>query len=129
MKERLKELRFQLGLTQQQFCDRLGISRGNLAKWESSDIMPSAATISLICKTFLCSEKWLRTGEGDPFPAQTEGEELAAILASVEAEGDPDKIRFVKAVLETIFDAWPIVKKHMEELKAEEDSRSEKTNN
>ena len=62
MRERLKELRKELKLTQQEFADKLGTSRGNIGSYEVGKSAPSDAVISLICKTFCVSEDWLRNG-------------------------------------------------------------------
>ena len=67
LNERLKLLRKALHLTQQEFADRLGISRGNIAAYEVAKNAPSDAVILLICKEFNVSEIWLRTGEGEMF--------------------------------------------------------------
>ena len=56
MNERLKLLRKALHLTQQEFADRLGISRGNIAAYEVAKNAPSDAVILLICKEFNVSE-------------------------------------------------------------------------
>ena len=65
--ERLKKLRKALDLTQQEFADRIGSKRNTVAKYETDVNTPSAAVVSLICREFNVSEKWLRTGEGDMF--------------------------------------------------------------
>ena len=67
MKERLKKLRKALDLTQQEFADRIGISRGNIATYETRDGSPGSSVINLICREFNVSETWLRTGEGEMF--------------------------------------------------------------
>ena len=67
MKERLKKLRKELDLTQQEFADRIGISRGNIATYETRDGSPGRSVINLICREFNVSETWLRTGEGEMF--------------------------------------------------------------
>lgn len=88
MKERLKKLRKALDLTQQEFADRIGISRGNIATYETRDGSPGSSVISLICREFGVSEEWLRTGAGEMFvPAakDTLGE-LCAELNATELE-------------------------------------------
>ena len=40
MGERLKDLRKALGLTQQEFADRIGIARGNIGAYEVSKKFP-----------------------------------------------------------------------------------------
>ena len=67
MKERLKELRTALNLTQQEFADRIGIQRGTYAKYEVGRNDPIDAVIRLICQTFNVNEEWLRTGIGEMF--------------------------------------------------------------
>lgn len=67
MHERLKLLRKQLRLTQQEFADKLGISRGNIAAYEVAKNAPSDAVILLICRYFNVNEEWLRNGVGDMF--------------------------------------------------------------
>lgn len=50
MNQRLKELRKTLGLSQQEFSERINVAQSTYAQ---------------ICNTFSVSEKWLRTGEGE----------------------------------------------------------------
>lgn len=67
LNERIKKLRKDLGLTQQEFAQRIGSKRTTIAKYETDTNTPSSAVISLICREFNVSETWLRTGEGDMF--------------------------------------------------------------
>lgn len=67
MNERLKLLRKELHLTQQEFADKLGISRGNIAAYEVAKNAPSDAVILLICRYFNVNENWLRNGIGEIF--------------------------------------------------------------
>lgn len=79
MKNRIKNLRKALNLTQQEFADRLNIGRGTLANYEVGRNEPIDAVISLICHEFGVNEGWLRTGEGAMFTKtpNTALEELA----------------------------------------------------
>ncbi len=60
MKDRIKKLRKELDLTQQEFADRLGTARNNIAGYETGKRSPSDAVISLICTKFNVNESWLR---------------------------------------------------------------------
>ncbi len=73
MNERIKKLRKALDLTQQDFADKLGTTRNNIAGYEIGRRTPSVAVISLICREFNVSEKWLRTGEGEMFVPSPDG--------------------------------------------------------
>ena len=67
MQERLKELRKALALTQQEFADKLKISRSNIGSYEAGKNQLSDAVIRLIVKIFYVNEDWLRTGRGPMF--------------------------------------------------------------
>lgn len=80
LNERLKRVRKYLDLTQQEFADKIGSKRNTVATYEMGRSEPSAAVISLVCKTFNVNETWLRTGDGEMFvPAPTT--ELDALAA------------------------------------------------
>lgn len=81
MKERLKELRKTLGLTQQAFADKIGIKRNTVATYEIGRNDPIDAVISLICREFNVNEEWLRTGSGGPdnMFLKTQADELAEL--------------------------------------------------
>lgn len=64
MRERLKELRKKLGLTQQEFADRLGIKRNAITNYEVGRNDPADMVVSMICREFNVNEEWLRTGKG-----------------------------------------------------------------
>lgn len=67
MNERIKKLRKVLGLTQQEFADKIGMKRNTIANYETNRNEPSNSVISLICRTFNVSEDWLRQGDGEMF--------------------------------------------------------------
>ncbi len=65
MKNRIKQIRKDAGLTQEQFAQKIGVSRNTIATYETSDRTPIAAVILSICREFNVNELWLRTGAGD----------------------------------------------------------------
>lgn len=84
MKDRLKNLRKTLGLTQQEFADRIGVNRGNIATYETRNGNPGTSVIALICREFNVNEDWLRTGEGEMFK-QTEESAVSRLCAELRA--------------------------------------------
>lgn len=113
MNERIKELRKSLGLTQQQFADKLGIARGNIAAYEVGKNAVSNAVISLMCKEFNVNEVWLRTGEGgddNMFLKVSEDDEYSLALGKLTLEenelvknavkylanAEPDKLKIIE---------------------------------
>ena len=83
MKDRLKILRKELRLTQQELADRVGISRGNIAAYEVGKNSPSDAVISLICREFNVNEVWLRNGSGSMFQERSEEDEIKSLVSSL----------------------------------------------
>lgn len=67
MKDRIKKIRQELDLTQQEFAERIGIKRNTIANYETGRNDPVDSVISLICREFDVCEEWLRTGEGEMF--------------------------------------------------------------
>lgn len=67
MNERLKKLRKELDLTQEEFARKIGIKRNTLATYEIGRNEPIDAVLSLICREFNVSEQWLRSGQGEMF--------------------------------------------------------------
>lgn len=65
--QRIRKLRRELDLTQQEFAERIGVSRANIGKYETGISEPSAAVLSLICREFDVREEWIRNGEGEMF--------------------------------------------------------------
>ena len=76
MNKRLKKLRKELDMTQQEFADSIGIKRSTMATYESGRNEPIDAVISLICKQHNVNEDWLRSGEGEMFEQLTEQEKI-----------------------------------------------------
>ena len=66
MKERIKELRTQLGMTQAQFAQNLGVDPATISKWEHSGKIPERKQ-KRIEELYGVNREWLATGEGDLF--------------------------------------------------------------
>ena len=88
MNERLKKLRKELDMTQQEFADSIGIKRSTMATYESGRNEPIDAVISLICKQHNVNEDWLRSGEGEMFEQLTEQEKIMKYTAMLLRDTD-----------------------------------------
>ena len=98
MNNRLKCIRKQFHLTQEEFADRIGIKRGAISNYEIGRNEPIDAVISLICREFNVNEEWLRTGEGDMFRKISEADELEQILAAISVSDDETIKRIIPDV-------------------------------
>lgn len=99
MNERIKLLRKSLGLTQQEFADKLNIKRGAVANYEIGRNEPIDAVVSLICRTFNVNEGWLRDGNGEMFVERSPDEEVGYYVEDL-LEYDGNGNAFYDAIIE-----------------------------
>lgn len=90
MKERIKTLRKELHLTQQEFADKLGVSRNNIASYETGKSNLGDSVISLIRREFNVNDIWLRTGEGSIFLPDNHDNQLMMWMGRVAGSEDDD---------------------------------------
>ena len=117
MKDRIKKIRKELDLTQQDFSNKIGISRGNIAAYEVGKNEPSDAVISLICREFNVNENWLRTGEGDMFLPTNRHTAIAKLTKQLlNEEDDSFKNRFVEMMANLSVEEWEFLERKATEL-------------
>lgn len=122
MNDRMKELRKALGLTQQEFADKLNMPRTNIGGYEIGARSPSNAVISLICREFNVNEGWLRTGEGAMFLDRTRDEQIASFIGNLQSvEDDTFKKRLISMLSEMTEDEWELLEKMVLRLAKEKD--------
>ena len=72
--QRIKTLRKELNLIQQDFAKKIGVQRVTISWMEKEGNTITRQNIKIICDAFNVNENWLRTGEGDMFkPADEPG--------------------------------------------------------
>lgn len=112
MKDRMKELRVNLGLTQKEFADRIGVKQSTIATYEIGRNNPSDTVIALICREFGVDEIWLRTGTGEMFRPASREEEIAAFVGDV-LHDEPGSFRkgLVSALAALTTEDWKVLEK------------------
>lgn len=123
---RTKELRDSLGLTQQKFADRLGITRGAVANWDLDRSDPSDAVISLICREFNVREAWLRDGTGEMLEVKPRAEELGELVRKLLADRPESfRSRLITSLLrfEPNSPEWQILENIYNSIADEKESR------
>ena len=121
MYKRLKKLRNELEMTQQEFADVLGTARGNISAYEVGKNAPSDAVISLICKTDFpkgrVNETWLRTGEVEMFIEASRDEQIAAFVGGIlKDEEDTFQKKFISMLAALDESDWEVLQKMVELL-------------
>ncbi|WP_312070426.1 helix-turn-helix transcriptional regulator [Anaerotignum propionicum] len=67
MNERIKEIRGLLSLSQEEFGNRLGVTKAAISKIEKGNRNITEQMIKAICREFRVNAQWLTEGIGEPF--------------------------------------------------------------
>lgn len=115
--ERIKKVRKELDLTQQEFCDRIGLKRNSISLVESDKRNPSNQLLLAVCREFNVSEEWLRTGDGDMFIQQSKEDELkTAVDSLLSGETSEFKRRLVKVLASLKEEQWVFLEEKLKEI-------------
>lgn len=126
MNERLKKLRKALGLTQQEFADRIGIKRNSFANYETGRNTPIDAIIVSICREFNVNEDWLRDGIGDMFLPTDRNADIAKLTKQLlNEESDSFKNRFVSMLANLTIEEWEFLERRAKELCGVDDEKED----
>lgn len=122
MNERLKKLRKELDMTQQEFADSIGIKRSTMATYEAGRNIPIDAVVSLICREFNVNEKWLRTGEGEMFIELSRSDEIAQFVGQLMTEEDDSfKKRLVSGLAALDDNGWKVLESFLDSIQIKKD--------
>ena len=116
MGERIKAIRKHFGLTQQEFADRLQISRSNIATYEADRSNIGEAVIKLICREYGVNETWLRTGEGEMLVQRTRDNEIADFMSSLFVEDNSFRRALISVMARTTKEEWEMFERKAREL-------------
>jgi len=78
---RISEIRKALGLTQQEFAEKLKISQAHASALERNSRTIHDRILKMICFTYGVDESWLKTGNGDMF-AQDRDFKLEEVISN-----------------------------------------------
>lgn len=110
MNSRIKKIREENKLSQEEFGKRIGVGRSSISKLESGENNPSDQTILLICNTFNVNEDWLRTGEGEMFKPLSRSETIAKFAGELmKDEDDSFRRQLVEALAQLDEKEWEVL--------------------
>lgn len=116
MNERIKKLRLELKMTQEEFGKRLGVTRSAISYLESGRSKLTEKMLFLICITFEVNKKWLRDGIGNMFATHTVDEELIRYFATLTIEDNDEKNKYALIVMKLLVDEWDFVKNNIQKI-------------
>lgn len=108
MKDRIKMIRKNAGMTQEQFSKAIGISRNFLANVETSNRNLGKHVITEMCRKFGINENWVYTGEGDMYADTKTQDDIFEWVGSAMAT-DPFKMEFLRILSQLRPEAWAAI--------------------
>lgn len=108
LNNRIKQLRKDLGLTQEKFGEKLGLKKNSISQIENGINSLTEQLLLSVCREFNVSEKWLRTGEGEMFIPVPEEDEVAAYVEDLLADnGENELYNLIKSIMRTYNELSP----------------------
>lgn len=117
MKDRVRNLRKNLRLSQEQFGEIIGITNTAVSKIENGENNLTDQNIKALCREFNVNENWLRTGTGEMFVQLARDEEIAAFVGHLLSdEKDTFKKRLVSVLSKLNESDWEALEKVLTKL-------------
>lgn len=116
MKENIKKLRQELGLTMEEFGKNLGVTRSAISNIENGYRNLTEQMILAICNVYNVNEEWLRDGKGEMFVEDSDSliekiisdyplDELSQTILKTYIELEPKKREIFNYVMKQIADS------------------------
>lgn len=83
---RIKEIRTEIGLTQKEFAQNVGVSVTCVSLYETGSRIPSETVIKLLCEKWNYSEEWIKQGSGKRKRDRISLDAMAAVYETSEDE-------------------------------------------
>lgn len=108
--ERVKILRKELNLTQDDFGSRIGVTKASISNIEKGQRNLTDHMFKSICREFNVNPDWLRTGEGDIFVTMSRYENIAAFMGELmQEEEDSFRVRLIGILAELPEEKWAVL--------------------
>lgn len=114
--KRVRKVRLQKGISQEQFGELIGIKKAAVSKIENSDNSLSRSNLISICKQFNINEEWLLYGKGEMFiPTSRENEIRAFFENAMSSDTDLAKIqrKFINTLISLDKEEWIVLDRFM----------------
>lgn len=117
MNERIKALRKVLGMSQDIFAEKLGLTKNYISLIENGNRNLSEQSVKVLCKEFNVSEEWLRNGTGEMFLPVDRNADIARLTKQLlDEESDSFKNRLISILSNLSVEEWQYLEKRAKEL-------------
>lgn len=114
--KRVRKIRLQKGISQEQFGELIGIKKAAVSKIENGDNSLSKSNLISTCKQFNINEEWLLYGKGEMFiPTSRENEIRAFFENAMSSDTDLAKIqrKFINTLISLDKEEWIVLDRFM----------------
>lgn len=126
IEDRILIIREKLELSQEEFGERIGVTKSTISLLERKLRNPSERVIRDICREFNINEEWLRNGVGgedNMFVDVTPQEKAYNRFGYIMENATPSKKAALSVLLEMLYsipdEQWDLMMKQFEEIKKE----------
>lgn len=117
MNERIKALRKVLGMSQDIFAEKLGLTKNYISLIENGNRNLSEQSVKVLCREFNVSEEWLRNGAGEMFLPTDRNADIARLTKQLlDEESDSFKNRLISILSNLSVEEWQYLEKRAKEL-------------
>lgn len=117
MNERIKALRKVLGMSQDIFAEKLGLTKNYISLIENGNRNLSEQSVKVLCREFNVNEEWLRNGTGEMFLPTDRNADIARLTKQLpDEESDSFKNRLISILSNLSVEEWQYLEKRAKEL-------------
>lgn len=116
MKNRIKEIRKENNLSQQEFGSMTGISRSHVANLEKGLVNCSDRVLDDICNKFKLNKNWLKSGDGEKYQKNCEYDNLGILIGSMLAENNDLRKKLATVLLSLSIEDLKVIEKIAKEI-------------
>lgn len=117
MNDRIKALRKEMGLSQDAFAEKLGLTKNYISLIENGNRNLSEQSIKVLCTMFNVNEEWLRTGNGEMMNLVSKDEEISRLLGEVIRTSESDfRRRLISALARLDDNGWNELEKLIDSI-------------
>ena len=125
-KDRLRELRKSVGLSQTKFGERVGVGLGVIRNLEDGLTSPSPMFLDLICRTYGCDRIWLETGDGEMFQEMSVDEQIADFVGGILSDrGDQFQKKVIQILSSLDDEGWKALNDFLDAIDRAKEQKKE----
>lgn len=116
MHTRIREIRKEEKMSQQEFADKIHISRSQLSYYESGNVVIPERSQKEICEKFNINLEWLQHGTGEKKKPTPDLSEIDLLMGMFNPEEDEFKTKIITNLLKLDDNGWNAIKQLVENI-------------